>query len=284
MHHVSLSISPQGDGAQGNVQFASSYQQAIDGLRQETGPVFRNYVRTTQPDNDDLIRLRVYRDGSQPVDLFFTAENLYLHAWATYNNGDDPEQGTLFEFGDGHIGPSLGWNPRHVVHTGLPGGYDGLEQTVAYRDPGNPGNPNRRNIEYGRPSLWRAFSDLDNADGRYRMNRLGAPNPTAGAPTRSELARSLITVITATAEAARIRPIASDITNALHYGRPTTMNDTNVALVNNWDPVSQWIFNVNQDPDAQPSDRISSIIRQHLHSFQDGQGYLAVVHKQSSPK
>ncbi|MCG0290346.1 ribosome-inactivating family protein [Streptomyces sp. PSAA01] len=284
MHHVSLSISPQGDGAQGNVQFASNYQRAIDGLRRETGPVLRGYVRTTEPDNDDLIRLRVYRDGSQPVDLFFTANDLYLHAWATYNDGDDPEQGRLFEFGDRHIGPLLGWNHRHVVHTGLPGGYIGLERTVAYGRDDDSNNPNRHNIEYGRPSLWRAFSDLDNADGRYRINRLGAPDPVAGAPTRNELARSLITVITATSEAVRFRPIASDIRNAVHYNRPTTMNQQNLDLIQDWDLVSQWMLNVTHDPNAQPSEHIDSEIRRHLHSFQDGQGYLAVVHKKSSPK
>ncbi|MGW2328794.1 ribosome-inactivating family protein [Streptomyces sp. NPDC001700] len=280
---MSLSISPQGDSAQGNVQFASSYQQAIQGLRQETGHVLRDYVRTTEPDDNDLIRLRVYREGSQPVDLFFTASNLYLHAWATHN-GDDPEPGTLYEFGDRSIGPSLGWNPRNVVHTGLPGNYDGLERTVAYGREGNPDNPDRHNIQYGRSGLWGAFSDLDNADGRYRMSRLGAPDPVAGAPTRNDLASSLITVITATSEAARFRPVESDIRNAVHYNRPTTMRNENLELIQDWDLVSQYMLNVTHDPNAQPSERIDPEIRRHLHSFQAGQGYLAVVHKKSSPK
>ncbi|WSQ14978.1 ribosome-inactivating family protein [Streptomyces sp. NBC_01231] len=243
---------------------AAQYDRMINSFRAATGPIYRQNVRATTTDEHRLVRMRVWRNGSTPVDLIYTADDMYLRGWVVNHPG---EPSMLYTLAGDHnnrpfdLGQETGWNPVNVVRTGVPEDYNRLR---------NLANPSSDSSDYYQPTFGRenfnnALATLDRAQ----------PNQFPRGD-QSRVARALLNLTTFTSEAARYSTISAEIHEALATESTTQLSLRNRSLINKWDKMSDYIIDVTNHTNEPPR-HINPYVGT-MESFDEARHYAAVIH------
>lgn len=238
---------------------ARSYDNMINRVRAEAGPILRSDMRVTTQDRTRYIIVRVRDGGEEPVDLYFQAHNMYLIGWATHN---DNENVAAFALRGAENDRALLQNvPDSVVLTDIPQDYRDLAD-VAQRP--------RDTLSYGRVALVDAVQTL-------RDERTAYYHPTANR-NHAQAAGALMTMIVAVAEAARFSPLSHQVHHNIMTRESSVLSNRNLELINDWTAASRYAFHFTRthEPPRQPLH--FGNYQRDVHSWVELAAVLALAH------
>ncbi|GAA0612856.1 ribosome-inactivating family protein [Streptomyces crystallinus] len=187
----------------------TTYGRVIAGLRTAVGHHLQAdptlLETSTTP---DIVTLRVQLPGNRFVNLHYTADNLYLRGFSV-GGGD------VVQFDDFDLGRQMGRSSRILPFNGRYGREYGHLEANSYVD--------RAHITFERATLVSQLNDLYNFANRSGMD------------DNRRVATAALTLVAATSEAARFRPVYDSILNAIPDGGDRgTQSDDNLRLENDW--------------------------------------------------
>ncbi|MFD9792536.1 ribosome-inactivating family protein [Streptomyces sp. NPDC059070] len=187
----------------------TTYGRVIAGLRTAVGHHLEAdptlLETSTSP---DIVSLRVQLPGNRYVFLHYTADNLYLRGFSVAG-------GDVVQFNDFDLGRQMGRSSRVLPFNGRYGQERGHLEANSSVD--------RAHITFERSTLFSQLNDLYDF-----ANRSGSVN-------NQRVATAALTMVTATSEAARFRPVYESILNAMPDGGDRgSQSADNIELENDW--------------------------------------------------
>lgn len=254
--HVRWDLGP---GPTGNDQ-AHEYDRMINAVRHAAGHNWRRDMLETTDRTHRLVVVEVHLHhgefgGTDRLNLYFTAADMYLRGWES----PDDRTNTVVQFGSYDL--ALRLPGTHRIHRlGFGEAYPSIESTAEL---------NRQRLRFNRNNLF---------DSVLLLHRFSHPNNHV---QPRDVARSVLRLVVAIAEAARFGGIAGTIGGAIRSNSERPLGDTNVALTNNWDRLSRWGRNETRDPVhtpplglGQPLGTINHVgdLEHYVYMIQSGHG------------
>ncbi|MFK8911334.1 ribosome-inactivating family protein [Streptomyces sp. YS-3] len=187
----------------------TTYGRVIAGLRTAVGHHLEAdptlLETSTSP---DIVTLRVQLPGNRYVNLHYTADNLYLRGFSV-------DGGDVVQFNDFDLGRQMGRSSRILPFNGRYGTQQGHLEANSSVD--------RAHLTFERSTLVSQLNDLYDFANR------------SGTADNRRVATAALTMVTATSEAARFRPVYDSILSAMPDGGDRGRQSTdNIELENDW--------------------------------------------------
>ncbi|MEU9401190.1 ribosome-inactivating family protein [Streptomyces sp. SID4985] len=186
----------------------NAYGRAISRLRQAVGHAYAadpSFQVTS--DQADIATMTVLLPGNRQVSLHYTTDNLYLRGFSV-------GQGDVVQFNDFDLGHEMDRNARTLPFNGRYGTERGHLEFNSSRT--------RAQLSFSRRALGESLENLYNFAN------------DSGNVSNQQVATAALTLVAATSEGARFRPVYQDVLNAIPGEGGAGQSGDDLILENNW--------------------------------------------------
>ncbi|GAA3773791.1 hypothetical protein GCM10022225_71760 [Plantactinospora mayteni] len=213
----------------GRQMAAQAYVNMVTNLRRVAGHEFLNRVGETTDRGQQVIEIRVLRDGAHDLSIYLWARSLYVIGFWARSGG---LVGHRF-FNDPAVTAAAGVLGLQQQPPRLP--WTGNYATM-------PGGSYRQDMRFTAEHLNEMLYTLE--DMPAQLNGSNAQ--------RNHLAQEMVRIIGAVAEAARFGAIENFVYHRIQDQVDVGLGNANREIENSWARVSDWILDIAYDPSTAP--------------------------------